>query len=220
MEDLSSYSQYLELIALIIGIIKYKEFKDFYFKYVFYFLIYVVANEFLAGISYEVLNIPNTFLYNIYILIHFSFFLAWFHSLIVSTIKARILKFFFLVYIVFWFGEALTIGSITDNYLSITFSLGTLLLIIAVAFYFIEMLTREVVLNITQSPYFWVCFGILTYCVTYLPFYITLMFFLQENPVILSVVLFLINCIQYCCIAIAFIKSDRYQMEHPIAKKS
>ena len=68
MEDLSSYSQYLELIALIIGVIKYKEFKNFYFKYVFYFLIYVVANEFLAGISYEVLNIPNTFLYNIYIL--------------------------------------------------------------------------------------------------------------------------------------------------------
>jgi len=216
MEALSSYSQYLELIALVIGIIRYKEFKNHKFKYVLYFLFYVVVNEFVAGFSYELFSIPNTLLYNIYILVHFAFFLAWFHSILVSAQRRKIIKVFFIIYVVFWFADALLSGSIADNYLSYSFSLGTLLLIAAVAFYFVEMLSREVVLNITQSPYFWVCFGILIYCVTYLPFYITLIFFLQENPVILSVVLFLINCIQYCCIAIAFIKANRRTIEHPL----
>ena len=109
-------------------------------------------------------------------------------------------------------------GIISDVVLGLPFGVNalSLLLIAAVAFYFVEMLSREVVLNITQSPYFWVCFGILIYCVTYLPFYITLLFFIQENPIILSVVLFLINCIQYCCIAIAFIKANRRTIEHPL----
>ena len=216
MEALSSYSQYLELIALIIGIIRYKEFKNHKFKYILYFLVYVVLNEFAAGVSYELFKIPNTLLYNIYILIHFAFFLAWFHTLLSSAFRKRIIRIFFILYVSFWFINAIFSGSIADNFLSYSFSLGTLLLIAAVAFYFVEMLSREVVLNITQSPYFWVCFGILIYCVTYLPFYITLIFFLQENPIILSVVLFLINCIQYCCIAIAFIKANRCTIEHPL----
>ena len=216
MEALSSYSQYLELIALIIGIIRYKEFKNHKFKYILYFLVYVVLNEFAAGVSYELFKIPNTLLYNIYILIHFAFFLAWFHTLLSSAFRKKIIRIFFILYVSFWFINAIFSGSIADNFLSYSFSLGTLLLIAAVAFYFVEMLSREVVLNITQSPYFWVCFGILIYCVTYLPFYITLLFFIQENPIILSVVLFLINCIQYCCIAIAFIKADRRTIEHPL----
>ena len=216
MEALSSYSQYLELIALIIGIIRYKEFKNHKFKYILYFLVYVVLNEFAAGVSYELFKIPNTLLYNIYILIHFAFFLAWFHTLLASAFRKKIIKIFFILYVSCWFVNAIFSGSIADNFLSYSFSLGTLLLIAAVAFYFVEMLSREVVLNITQSPYFWVCFGILIYCVTYLPFYITLLFFIQENPIILSVVLFLINCIQYCCIAIAFIKANRRTIEHPL----
>ena len=190
MEALSSYSQYLELIALIIGIIRYKEFKNHKFKYILYFLVYVVLNEFAAGVSYELFKIPNTLLYNIYILIHFAFFLAWFHTLLSSAFRKKIIRIFFILYVSFWFINAIFSGSIADNFLSYSFSLGTLLLIAAVAFYFVEMLSREVVLNITQSPYFWVCFGILIYCVTYLPFYITLLFFIQENPIILSVVLF------------------------------
>ena len=96
MEALSSYSQYLELIALVIGIIRYKEFKNHKFKYVLYFLFYVVVNEFVAGFSYELFSIPNTLPYNIYILVHFAFFLAWFHSILASAQRRKIIKVFFI----------------------------------------------------------------------------------------------------------------------------
>ena len=218
MEELSSYSQYLELIAVIIGIVKYREFKEYKLKYVFYFLIYVVVNEFLAGISYPVFCIPNYILYNIYVLLHFCFFIGWYHSLMESQRRKRILKIFFVCYVLTWFLESLLIEDFAEMYVTYSFTLGVLFLIVAVGFYFMEMLSREVVLHITQSPYFWISFGILVYCVTYLPFYITLRFINKENPLIINVTLFLINCIQYCCFAIAFIQAKSTRIEHKAHK--
>ncbi|RXG23338.1 hypothetical protein [Leeuwenhoekiella aequorea] len=100
--------------------------------------------------------------------------------------------------------------------MSYSFLLGTFLLIIAVVFYFIEMLKRNVVLNITRSPYFWVSFGVLVYCATYFAFYITSLILSTESPVILSVVLFLIHSILYGCFGIAFIRANRKKLEHPL----
>ncbi|MGO4911107.1 hypothetical protein [Leeuwenhoekiella sp. W20_SRS_FM14] len=219
MDELGSYSQYLELIAVAIGIVKYKEFKNFQFKYILYFLIYVVLNEFVAGISYEFFKIPNILLYNIYVLIHFAFFLGWYHYLLISKRRRQIVKVFFIVYVFFWIVDVSVLEGLVLINATYSFALGTFLLIITVAFYFIELLNREVVLHITLSPYFWVSFGILVYCITYLPFYIALLFLSKENPIILSVMLFLINCIQYCCFSIAFIRADRNAIEHPISKE-
>ncbi len=214
MKELGSYSQYLELIAVIIGLVRYKEFKRFQLKYVLFFLIYVALNELLAGISFPVFGLPNYALYNIYVLLHFCFFLAWYHSLLEGTQRKLILKIFFFFFLMFWTFESFYVDNFLGEDVTLSFTLGVLFLIVAVGFYFMEMLTREVVLHITQSPYFWVSFGILVYCVTYLPFYLTLSFINRENPVILNVTLFLINCIQYCCFSIAFIQADRNRMEH------
>lgn len=220
MDELGSYSQYLELIAAAIGIVKYKEFKNFHFKYVLFFLVYVVLNEFLAGVSYQFFGLSNVLLYNIYVLIHFAFFLAWYHSLLQVQHRKNIVKAFFIGYLILWFLDAFMIEDFVTQYTAYSFSVGTLFLIITVAFYFIEMLNREVVMHVTKSPYFWVSFGILVYCITYLPFYVTLLFLSKENPIILSVMLFLINCIQYCCFSIAFIRADHHTIEHPLEKES
>ncbi|RXG11978.1 hypothetical protein DSM03_10775 [Leeuwenhoekiella aestuarii] len=220
MQELSSYSQYLEFIAIVIGFLRYKEIKDFKFKYVLFFLIYVLITEIFAGVCYDLFGFVNTPVYNVYVLVNFAFFIAWYHSVLKSLIRKRIIKILFFVYVSFWLIDAVFLEQFLVDYLTYSFSLGTLFLIISVSFYFVEMLNREVVMHITKSPYFWVSFGILVYCVTFLPFYITYLFFLQENPIILSIVLFLINCIQYCCFAIAFVRADRFTIEHPVDNNS
>ncbi len=214
MNELGSYSQYLELIAVIIGFVKYREFKNFQLKYVFYFLIYVAVNEFVAGVSYPVFGLPNYALYNVYVMINFCFFIAWYHSLLEYASRKKVLKLFFFIFLIFWTFESIYLENFTREDVTLSFTLGVLFLIVAVGFYFMEMLNREVILHITQSPYFWISFGILVYCVTYLPFYLTLSIINRENPVILNVTLFLINCIQYCCFSIAFIQANRFKMEH------
>ncbi len=214
MNELGSYSQYLELIAVIIGFVKYREFKNFQLKYVFYFLIYVAVNEFVAGVSYPVFGLPNYALYNVYVMINFCFFIAWYHSLLESASRKKVLKLFFFIFLIFWTFESIYLENFTREDVTLSFTLGVLFLIVAVGFYFMEMLNREVILHITQSPYFWISFGILVYCVTYLPFYLTLSIINRENPVILNVTLFLINCIQYCCFSIAFIQANRFKIEH------
>ncbi|WP_416442948.1 hypothetical protein ACH3O9_18520 [Leeuwenhoekiella sp. A16] len=216
MEELSSYSQYLELIAAVIGIIKYNHFKHTKLKYVLFFLCYVALNEFFAGMCYPVLGIPNYIPYNIYYLVHFAFFLWWYSSLMFTRSRRNILLILLLIYTIFWLIDAIFIQNFSYEFLNNSYTLGAVLITVAACFYFIEMLNRDVVMHITSSPYFWVSFGLLVYCVTYLPFEVAITFMVKENLAIWSVVLFIINSLQYCCFAIAFIKTHKSYTEHLI----
>ena len=122
-------------------------------------------------------------------LIYFAFFLLWYKSLLTNTYRKRILSILLIIFIVFWIYDIFLLEGFQQIFMSYSFLLGTFLLIIAVVFYFIEMLKRNVVLNITRSPYFWVSFGVLVYCATYCACYITSLILSTESPVILSVVL-------------------------------
>ena len=213
MDALDSYSYYLEIITLIIGLIRYKEYRNFKFRYILYLIAYVVLNNLFLD---TYLGSATQFFHAIYTLIYFAFFLLWYQSLLTNIHRKRIVNIFLIIFIVFWIYDVFLLEGFQQIFTRYSFSLGTFLLIIAVVFYFIEMLKRNVVLNITRSPYFWVSFGILVYCATYLAFYISSLILSTENPVILSVLLFLIHSIQFCCFAIAFIRADRKKLEHPL----
>ena len=215
MDALGSYSYYLEIITLIIGLIRYKEFRNFKFKFILFFLAYVVLNILLLEI-FKAYLINVTVYHAINTLIYFAFFLLWYKFLLTNTYRKRILNILLIIFIVFWIYDIFLLEGFQQIFMSYSFLLGTFLLIIAVVFYFIEMLKRNVVLNITRSPYFWVSFGVLVYCATYFAFYITSLILSTESPVILSVVLFLIHSILYGCFGIAFIRANREKLEHPL----
>ena len=215
MDALGSYSYYLEIITLIIGLIRYKEFRNFKFKFILFFLAYVVLNILLLEI-FKAYLINVTVYHAINTLIYFAFFLLWYNSLLTNTYRKRILNILLIIFIVFWIYDIFLLEGFQQIFMSYSFLLGTFLLIIAVVFYFIEMLKRNVVLNITRSPYFWVSFGVLVYCATYFAFYITSLILSTESPVILSVVLFLIHSILYGSFGIAFIRANRKKLEHPL----
>lgn len=215
MDAFDSYSYYLEIITLIIGLIRYKEFRNFKFKFILFFLAYVVLNILLLEI-FKAYLINVTVYHAINTLIYFAFFLLWYKSLLTNTYRKRILNILLIIFIVFWIYDIFLLEGFQQIFMSYSFLLGTFLLIIAVVFYFIEMLKRNVVLNITRSPYFWVSFGVLVYCATYFAFYITSLILSTESPVILSVVLFLIHSILYGCFGIAFIRANRKKLEHPL----
>ncbi len=217
MEELGSYSQYLELIAAIIGTVKYRDFKNSKLKYVLFFLWYVAFSDFFAGVSYPIFGIPNYIIYNLYYLVVFTFFLWWYQSLLFS-IRKKIIVFTFLgFFCAFYIADFLFFQDFVFDFLTYSFTLGTLFITVTVSIYFVEMLYRDVILNVTRSSYFWVSFGLLVFCITYLPFKLAYRFMDSEKLFIKSLVLFMINCIQYTCFAIAFLKAKKGSMDHPLA---
>ena len=216
MDDLASYSQYLELVAAIIGTVKYGAFKNSKLKYVLFFLWYVVFTDFFAGISYPWFDIPNYIVYNLYYLAVFAFFLLWCRSLLSSRVKKAMLLFFFCIYCLFYLVNIIFLQDFVFDFLTYSFTVGTMLITITVSIYFVEMLNRDIILQVTKSSYFWISFGLLVFCITYLPFKLAYRFMEGENYILKSLVLFLINCIQYTCFAIAFIKAKKGSMDHPI----
>ncbi len=130
--------------------------------------------------------------------------------------RKQILQILLLIYVVFWLIDAIFLNKFSHEDLTNSYTLGTVFITVAACFYFIEMLNRDVVMHITSSPYFWVSFGLLVYCLTYLPFEVAITFMVKENLIIWSVVLFIINSLQYCCFAIAFVKTHKSYREHLI----
>lgn len=214
--ELSGYSQYLELVAAVIGTLNYRKFKHEKLKYVLLLLWYVALNDFFAGISYPWFKIPNYIPYNIFYLVYFGFFIWWYSELIKSKLLRRIMLALLFIFVIFWLGNALFLD-FTSNFLSYTYVLGTIFLTISIGLYLSEMLnTEEVVLNVSKSPYFWVAFGTLLFCVVYLPFELFQGFFEKNDPNLWTTVLFILNVIQYSCIALAFIVVEPDRVEHPV----
>ncbi|MGB5944080.1 MAG: hypothetical protein WBG71_14445 [Leeuwenhoekiella sp.] len=215
MEDLAAHSQYVELVAALIGLIMYKHYKGTQLVYFLILLWYVTINEFFAGISYPVFGIPNYIPYNIYYGINFVFFLWWYRSLISWKNGKKALLFFMLIFLTGYLVDSMFLNDIVYRYLTYAFTAGTVLLILCVAIYFMDRLYRDAVFNITASPYFWISFGVLFYCVAYLPFLVAYRFMESNYGEIRSVVLFIVNVIQYCCFAVAFIKGRQAKEEYP-----
>ncbi|MAZ28368.1 MAG: hypothetical protein CL868_14995 [Cytophagaceae bacterium] len=216
MEDLSLYSIYLELIAAIIGTVRFQHYRHLKLKYVLFYIWYLVLSEVIGKYlydSYATLKLNNALVYNIMILLMFLFSCLWYRSLLHDVVKRRILLVFAIIHGVFWLCDGMFIHHMIEGNMTYSFTLGTIFLVVAVAFYFAEMLNREVVMNVTSSPYFWVSFGLMIFSVAYLPFMIMIEV-MQANLVIWSLVLFMINVIQYCCFSIAFLIVDKNDREH------
>lgn len=213
---LSSYSQYLELIVVLIGAVRYGHFKNTQLKYVFYLICYIALNEFFAGVCYPLFKIPNYIPYNLYYLVNYAFFIWWFMSLLKSRFRKTILKVFLGIYIICWFINAFFIQDFINTFLTYISILGAIFVTVSICFYFVEMMAREVIMNITRSPYFWVAFGLLVFCVTFLPLKVSINIMQREHPALFSMILFLINVIQYCCFSIAFVVADNTQKKELI----
>ena len=126
-------------------------------------------------------------------------------GLINSPKRKRILLILKYLFITFYFIDAIFLSDFIYHFLTYTFSVGTIFLLLAVCLYFADLMYQDVILNVTSSPYFWVSFGVILYCLSALPFRI--FYNLMENfyTDIWSNVTFVINIVQYFCFAYAFL---------------
>lgn len=207
LEELRFYSKYLALIVAIVGLFKYKDYAHTKAKYFLFSVWYIVFTEFLGTYFYKWFNMVNYSVYNTYRLVQITFYLWWIRSLIQSKFKRKILAIFILVFVVTHLTDDIFIHSYLYESSTYGYTLGVLLVIIAICFYLVEQFNSEKVLTISNSKYFWFLLGILIFNATYLPFKIAIKYFLFGDVRPLSLVNFVLCVILYSCFLIGFLKA-------------
>ena len=167
MSFLPLYIYFIALCFLVSLTIYSRSFKgEFYLKLFPPFLFIALVVESLG--SYMASKGENNLvLYNIFTAFEFCFYL-WLLGCIISNNKVkRIIKVAILVYVGAVVLNILFIQNIT-TVLTITYSLGCLLIVSFCIYYFLELFILPKSVKLKNNPAFWICFALLFfYCCSF-----------------------------------------------------
>ncbi|MEM7087356.1 MAG: hypothetical protein AAF489_14305 [Bacteroidota bacterium] len=192
---------YVALVAALVAAIwHWPLYKHSTQRWFLFFLIYVAVQEAVA-IILPLYGIYNPVVYNIYIIVSFSFYLFWF-SLVLRNRKIPYL--FLLLFLIsvpfsiyfediFW--EELLLSS---------FTVGVILVLFCAALYFLELLGESRIVNLHRSQRFWIIAGLLIFNIGFLPL-LFLGSILDPYGLAHRIVLTILNVILYGTYTIGFL---------------
>lgn len=211
LRDFSSL--FVELIAAIIGSVFYFKYKRSLLKYFLIYLWFIVGIEYLAFIMREYRIVDyNAWLFNTFYGLSFTFLLKLYHSVLYNSTKKKIVLYFIVTYIILF-----VINSFYENYITqhqiIHFIGGSCFLVIAIIFYFIQILGSEKVLSIKKNLLFWISIGLLILYIGYIPFRLTINYYADiDSYSPLFSILYLLILICNLFFITGFIWADKKQL--------
>jgi hypothetical protein len=147
-------------------------------------------------------------LYNISGVFEFFFYLWIFYSIIKSNRIKKVIIFFVVGYPCLSILNMLFFQGI-NNFNSITYSLGCLIIIFFSIFYFFELFNAEESYRLSKDPAFWICTGLLFFYSVSFPVYVSVNLMKHFTPklgdlisfliVVLNIVLYSLFCVAFIC---------------------
>ena len=104
---------------------------------------------------------PNGWLYNSFMIIQPVFYFL----LVRNVIRSKRMRFFLLfsacVFPLLVMINIFFLQPGKDQFVSISYATGTLIIVFATMFYFYELFTSDNYINLPRDPFFWICSGLL-----------------------------------------------------------
>ncbi|MEM9142662.1 MAG: hypothetical protein AAGA86_06715 [Bacteroidota bacterium] len=167
--------------------------------------------ELVAGILGNVFEINTKWIYNIYMLISFSFYFHWYRSIL----KRKEFRNTVLVFIILFVCTSLWNFAFQDwnYYHKYTFVTGALFTMVCTLFHFGQLLGSDEVLDIRRNLSFWISTGLLLFNMGMVPLML-LSRNLNFSELHYFVLIVTLNLILYGCYSIGFLwtreKYNRY----------
>ncbi|HET6254561.1 MAG TPA: hypothetical protein VFE32_10825 [Puia sp.] len=173
-------------------------------KYLRYFSFYLFVNFlFEAATAFMAFyHINNIFINNIDSLLEISFMLYLLREIIASRKAKRVFLYIFLIYPVLATVNIFLVQS-SGNFHTMTYSLGTFLIVSACIYYFWELFQQKSSVDLIRQPPFWICSGLLFYYTCTYPLY-GLTDFINSLPVVIKQNLYSIYIVINICLFLSF----------------
>ena len=211
MENLGSYVIYIILITGVFGLFFSYKLPNIKAKSILVVIFFSFLTEFLGRNIPAWTGLKNYIVFNIYILVIFSYYILilreLYKNIFYKKISALFLLFFFLIYFI----DLVFMQNILNEMLTYAFSIAVIFVLILSSIYLIEIFNSDKVLYFKKSIYFWFILGVLIFYIPLLPYMIVVKMFLKFSDQILGIVLFSLNLLMYSCFIIGFICSEKKQ---------
>ena len=210
LENLRFCIVYLALLSGICGLIFWHKLpsnkaKLFLFSIWFSVLTEVVGKYFTAWTG-----LLNYYVFNFYIFVIFCIYIILLKYLLkklaYKNLATLFLPIFIIFYIINYFFFQNEFGLILTN----SYAVGVIMIVILSFLYLLELFSTNLVLDYSKSIFFWFVLGILIFFVPYLPFMLSLDWFLIDyNSSIYGLIIFFLNLLMNFCFTIGFICSEK-----------
>ncbi|MFI2744628.1 hypothetical protein ACG2LH_17975 [Zhouia sp. PK063] len=204
-----SVIKFIALLAAIIGTITYKKYKFSNAKYILFSVWFIAITEFSYKLFYYYILDGKTdifFISNIYDLVQYNFYLWWFRSLITDRKKRNMLLGIAVIHLLLFIANSY-FGEFNKPH-RYFYALSVILVLIAICFYYVEILKTDRILQFERSIYFWFSLGIILFNVPFVPFWYAADY-LHYSGNIYNIVVFSLNAILYGCFIIGFLYSKK-----------
>jgi len=209
LADLRFYIVYLSLLSGICGLVYRHKLPDYKSRLILVSIWFSALIEIVGRYFTACTGLLNFCVFNLYILLIFSLYIYLLKSLLKNMAYKYLAVFLLVVFVVYF-----TINSIFINpmlyVLTNSYVIGVISIAILSFLYLLEVFSSDLILNYTKSIFFWFILGILIFHIPFLPFMLSLDWFLIDyNPVIYELIIFFLNLLMNCCFAAGFIWSER-----------
>jgi hypothetical protein len=151
----------------------------------------------------------NYWLYNIQLIISALFYITYFKFHLTSKIFKVVLNILLIVFLVGSILYLIFSGTYFTSFSPFTLIMGTLLIIISISMYYLELLQSDLILNVTRSVPFYISIGALIFHLCTPPLFLYSMYFsMSTNPEFVptyKVIIFGSNFIMYTVYILGFI---------------
>ncbi|CAM4425792.1 hypothetical protein [Flavobacterium terrigena] len=210
LENLNLYIVYLALLSAIPGIFFYFKLPSNKAKSILFFIWIAFFIDFIGENFTKWTGLVRFPIYNLYILISFSYYIFLLKSLLAKIKNQKIALSFLVVFIGVYFINIIFIQNNLVTTFTNVFAIGVIMILFLSCLYLFEIFSSENILNFKKSIYFWFILGILAFHVPILPYMLAIDFFLIENNnTIFNFVLFILNLLMHSCFLIGFICSEK-----------
>lgn len=211
IENLRYLPGLFALITGVIGVLNWTKLPNYKSKLFLVTIFLSVFTEFLGVYFTQWTGLLNYYVFNFYIFILFTIY----YYLLASIIKKYLYKLIAFVFIFLYLFAISICISINSNKLGLgifseIYALGVLFFIILSILYLFEFFNSNKVLNYSKTIFFWFILGVLLFHVPFLPFMLSLEWFLIEyNTSIYWIIIFILNVIMNVCFIIGFIWTEK-----------
>ncbi|HMH31937.1 MAG TPA: hypothetical protein VK543_02850 [Puia sp.] len=149
----------------------------------------------------------NVSVYNIFNIVNFCFYYFVLREIITNKTAKKVIFYIMMIFLPLAVCNLLFVQKI-GNFNSMTFSIGSLLIVGMCVYYFFELFQLPKAINLLREPAFWICSGLLFFFVCSFPFFGLINFISNASLLLLSRfvrVLIIVNVFLYSLFTIAFL---------------
>ncbi|TGD57753.1 hypothetical protein E4635_11290 [Flavobacterium humi] len=210
LENLRFYIVFLALLSGICGLIFWHKLPNSKAKLFLLSIWFSVFTEIVGKYFTLWTGLLNYYVFNFYILVMFFIYIVLIKSLLKKIVHRNIASFLMLIYIVFYILNYFFFQNEFGQIFTNSYAVGVISIVILSFLYLFELFSSNLVLDYSKSIFFWFILGILIFYVPYLPFMLSLDWFLIDyNSSVYDLIIFFLNLLMNFCFSIGFICSEK-----------